>query len=101
MQLFLKQLTRQRGEVYRHGGEEFVVILPNYDLDETIRFAEKVRTAYADKRFIVDNNEQKITVSIGIALWPQHGNDFSEVLAAANKAENQAKKSGKNKVSSA
>jgi diguanylate cyclase (GGDEF)-like protein len=97
-QLFLRQLTHQRGKAYRHGGEEFVVILPNYDLNETIKFAEKLRIAFEDKNFIVDNNEQKITVSIGVALWPQHGNNFSEVLAAANKAENQAKKSGGNKV---
>lgn len=97
-QRFLKQLTRQRGEAYRHGGEEFVVILPNYDLNETNEFAEKLRIAFEDKKFIVDNSEQKITVSIGVALWPQHGNNFPEVLAAANKAENQAKKSGRNKV---
>jgi len=97
-QLFLKQLTRQRGEAYRHGGEEFVVILPNYNFNEATEFAEKLRIAFEDKTFIVNGNEERFTVSIGVALWPCHGNNFLEVLAAANGAENQAKKTGRNKV---
>lgn len=97
-QRFLKQLTRQRGEAYRHGGEEFVVILPNYNLNETTEFAEKLRITFENKTFIVNGNEERITVSIGVALWPHHGNNFLEVLGAANEAENQAKKNGKNKV---
>ncbi len=97
-QLFLKQLTRQRGEAYRHGGEEFVVILPNYNFNEATEFAEKLRIAFEDKTFIVNGNEERITVSIGVALWPRHGNNFLEVLTAANEAENQAKRSGRNKV---
>jgi len=98
LQLFLKQLTRQRGEAYRHGGEEFVVILPNYNFNEATEFAKKLRIAFEDKTFIVNGNEERFTVSIGVALWPCHGNKFLEVLAAANGAENQAKKTGRNKV---
>lgn len=97
-QLFLKQLTRQRGETYRHGGEEFVVILPNYNFNEATEFAEKLRIAFEDRTFTVNGNEERITVSIGVALWPRHGNNFLEILTAANEAENQAKKNGRNKV---
>jgi diguanylate cyclase (GGDEF)-like protein len=97
-QLLLKQLARERGEAYRHGGDEFVVILPNHNLTESSGFAEKLRIAFQDKRFIVNGNEEKITVSVGVALWPHDGNDFLDVLSAANEAENQAKKGGRNKV---
>jgi diguanylate cyclase (GGDEF)-like protein len=100
-QHFLKRLTHQRGEAYRHGGEEFVVILPNHDKDEALRFAEKLLTTFENTIFNVDGNEEKLTVSIGIAMWPDHGNKYSDVLEAANKAEHLAKEKGGNNVRTA
>lgn len=80
-----------RGGAYRHGGEEFLLILPNYDLSEATTFAKKVRTAFEETGFKVKDKVERLTVSIGIALWPKHGSRFSEVLEAANSAEIEAK----------
>jgi diguanylate cyclase (GGDEF)-like protein len=100
-QRLLKRLTLQRGEAYRHGGEEFVVILPNYDKDEALRFAEKLLKTFENTIFNVYRNKQKLTASIGVAMWPDQGNKYSDVLEAANKAERQAKEKGRNNVCAA
>ena len=97
-QKLLRQLTDHRGGAYRHGGEEFVVILPNYDIEEVIAFAEKVRAAFETYKFQVDGTNEAMTVSIGFASWPDHGNNLSDVLAVANKAEHLAKSEGRNTI---
>jgi diguanylate cyclase (GGDEF)-like protein len=97
-QKLLKQLTNYRGGAYRHGGEEFVVMLPNYDREEIMAFAEKVRAAFETQKFQVDGTDEAVTVSIGVAIWPYHGENLSDVLAVANIAEHQAKIEGRNTV---
>jgi diguanylate cyclase (GGDEF)-like protein len=97
-QKLLKRLTQARGGAYRHGGEEFVVILPNHNMEEAARFAEKVRRAFEAEIFKINANEQRLTVSIGVSIWPGHGSTFNDVLAAANGAEHLAKDRGRNTV---
>ena len=87
----MARLVQGRGEAYRHGGEEFLLIMPNLDTSEAQAFGEKVRIAFEDHRFEVDGETVKITVSIGVALWPVHGDVYREVLQAANRAEVEAK----------
>ena len=100
VQKLIRDLTQHRGEAYRHGGEEFVVILPNHDLKETCSFAEKIRATISAHEFMIDQSVIEITISVGVALWPNDGGDFDAVLSAANKAEHVAKESGRNRVES-
>ena len=97
-QTLLRQVTAYRGGAYRHGGDEFVVLLPNHSSDEAMRFAEKLRRAFETHRFQVSGADETLTVSIGVAIWPDHGKTLSEVLAAANKAEHLAKSEARNTV---
>jgi diguanylate cyclase (GGDEF)-like protein len=90
-QRLLAKLVQGRGEAYRHGGEEFLLIMPNMDRREAEAFAEKVRDAFERQTFEVRGASQAITVSVGVALWPDHGATYNEVLEAANRAELQAK----------
>jgi diguanylate cyclase (GGDEF)-like protein len=98
LQHTLERLVRHRGCAYRHGGEEFLILLPNHDRGETHDFAEKVRRTVADTTLTVENTPITVTVSIGIALWPAHGQTFDEVVLAANRAKNVAKAEGRNRV---
>lgn len=98
MQRLLKKLTAQRGEAYRHGGEEFLVILPNHNKDEAMLFAEKLRVTVQTHNFNIDGAKQQLTISVGVALWPNHGEEYNQVLQAANNAEHKAKSSGRNTV---
>lgn len=97
-QHLLKKLTTNRGEAYRYGGEEFLVILPNHNKDEALLFAEKLRVTFETHNFDIDDAKERLTVSIGIALWPDHGKEYNDVLKAANSAEHEAKNSGRNTV---
>ncbi|QOJ34715.1 MAG: GGDEF domain-containing protein [Nitrospira sp.] len=87
----IMQLSHHRGGAYRHGGEEFLVILPNVDRDEANNFAEKLRSAFERTSFQVQGNSENMTVSIGIAMYPQHGQTYGDVLQQANLAKALAK----------
>jgi len=88
----LARIAQGRGEAYRHGGEEFVLITPNLDAREAEALAEKLRSTFEQHRFDIDGRSEAVTVSVGVAVWPYSGSSYDEVLAAANRAEAEAKK---------
>ncbi len=90
-QKLLAKLVQGRGEAYRYGGEEFVIIVPNLDAREAKAFAEKVRDTFERQSFSIRGQTQKITLSIGVALWPENGATYDQVVQAANDAEAKAK----------
>jgi diguanylate cyclase (GGDEF)-like protein len=98
VQRLLKSATAQRGNAYRWGGEEFVVILPNHTEPEAVAFAERLRRTVEGHSFPVGDIAVRITLSVGVALFPKDGSTFDEVLRAANAAEHAAKKAGRNCV---
>jgi diguanylate cyclase (GGDEF)-like protein len=73
-------------------------LLPNHALDETVSFAERLRSAIEEYPFDVDGTIFRLTTSVGVAAWPLHGDDFGAVIEAANRAEHVAKDQGKNRV---
>ncbi len=79
----------------RHGGEEFIVIIPNVNKQEVYESAERFR--HAVETYII-NNVGRITVSIGIASWPESSNSFTEVLKIADNNLYHAKNHGRNQV---
>lgn len=81
----------------RHGGEEFIVILPETDASGGILAAEKIRAVVSDNPFEGDP-PLNITVSLGVACYPSHGNDRESLVAAADWAMYRAKAAGKNRV---
>lgn len=84
-------LTRSRGGAYKYGGDEYVLMLPNHDGAEGAGFAEKLCKAFAEHEFKVDSDTVRITVSIGVAIWPVHGAVYQDVLTKASEAKTQAK----------
>jgi diguanylate cyclase (GGDEF)-like protein len=89
----LAKFANFRGGCYRQGGDEFVVILPNHDAAESLAFGEKLRATFATHEFRVESAMERLTVSVGVACWPEHGKSFTEVLQVANAAKQVAKKS--------
>ncbi len=87
----LAGLVDQRGAAYQQGGDEFVLILPNHDRAEAVAFAEKVRALVASRKFQVGEQAESLTISGGVALWPEHGSTYDDVLAKANLAKREAK----------
>ena len=101
-QHLVRDAAMHRGAAYRHGGEEFVVMLPNCGVDQTAAFAETLRARVQARVFVVqEEQEVRLTVSAGVAAWPLHGEMLQTVIAEANMAEHEAKNAGKNRVRAA
>jgi diguanylate cyclase (GGDEF)-like protein len=80
----------------RFGGEEFLVLLPDTDSVGAIALAEKIRSAVAAIQ--VPTIERTITLSVGIAVLPDHALDADALQRAADRALYTAKNSGRDKV---
>jgi diguanylate cyclase (GGDEF)-like protein len=97
-QVLLRELSLHRGVAYRHGGEEFIILLPNQTASESNAFAERVRGTVDLHRFSVSGNQVHQTVSIGVACYPNDGTTLGEIVGQANRLEIQAKANEKNVV---
>jgi diguanylate cyclase (GGDEF)-like protein len=76
----------------RYGGEEFTIILPRTDLQQAAEVAEKLRQKTKRLQIQVDGaTVGEVTVSLGVAAYPQHGATWEDVLHAADMALLQAK----------
>ena len=86
--------TQMRGGdlACRYGGEEFTIILPNTGLQQAGEIAEKLRQKVRLLHIQINGATLgEITISLGVALYPQHGESWEEVLHAADMALLQAK----------
>jgi diguanylate cyclase (GGDEF)-like protein len=83
----------------RIGGEEFAALLP-CSLEDGVLAAERVREAFANSGIVVEDGPVDTTVSIGVAGGPA-GTELEVLLAAADTALYQAKRSGRNRVEAA
>lgn len=94
-QRLLKLLTN--GEIIsRIGGDEFTIILPKINhIDEVRQLAQDVNDLF-QQPFLLKNTEHFVTTSIGIALFPDHGNNASTLVMNADMAMYRAKEEGKN-----
>lgn len=88
-----------KGELYRLGGDEFALHLPDVLRRQAVEVAETVLGAVRQYRFCVNDRNvvSSLTVSIGIALYPFHGNELPRLLASADIALYQAKDLGRNR----
>ena len=86
----------------RFGGEEFVIVLPEMDLEEAQETAERLRRKVAEEPQPLGNGEAvPLTISVGVAVYPDHGQTASTLCAAADKAMYLAKDRGRNCVAMA
>ncbi len=97
--VFLQRQVRKRDIVCRYGGEEFTLIIPNIDADNLYNFAERVREQIKKMRVSYQNQSlEGLSLSLGAALFPQHGQAPAELLHAADKALYRAKEAGRDRV---
>ncbi len=91
--------VREGDVVCRYGGEEFTMILPGATLEQTRKRAEQIR-ASIERLAIRHGNDTvgAITMSFGIATFPDHGQTPRPVVKAADEALMQAKEAGRNRV---
>jgi diguanylate cyclase (GGDEF)-like protein len=85
--------------VCRFGGEEFVVILPTADLAASRTRAERLRSRTKEFTILYQGKSMgMITISVGVAAFPEHGTSPKELMAAADEALYEAKRGGRDQV---
>ncbi len=91
---YLLQAIDSPGIAARYGGEEFVLILPKRGIEEAAAQAEWIRVGF----FEAHGEAEEVTLSLGVAAWPQDGRSALELIDAADRALYEAKNSGRNRV---
>jgi diguanylate cyclase (GGDEF)-like protein len=91
----IREAVRESDVVFRYGGEEMAVVLPDCSPEQVAAVAEKVRAAVED---IGHADRAPITVSIGAAAYANDGARSEDLVAAADAALYEAKRGGRNRV---
>jgi diguanylate cyclase (GGDEF)-like protein len=97
----LTSVIREVDLAFRYGGEEFVVLLPEADVDGASRVAARLAAAVRDAPMTIpasasgEETTVDVTVSLGVAVFPEHGEDGAAVLSAADEALYAAKAAGR------
>lgn len=82
----------------RIGGEEFVMLLPEQSVEGAREAAERLRHAVGSSEVSISTDRLAVTMSGGLALFPDDGKDWENLFAAADRRLYAAKKGGRNRV---
>ena len=96
----VKKIVRSIDTVARFGGEEFCIILPGTTKENAVLMAERIRTE-VDKVCVPEWSSavsRKITISLGVASFPEDTEEQELLIKKADEAMYAAKKAGKNRV---
>lgn len=94
----LKDAARQTDIIARYGGEEFIIILPNTPKHEAVILGNRIREKVEEYNYYVEGNMVRITISGGIATFPEDAEDSKSLLYASDMALYNAKALGKKQV---
>lgn len=110
----LRTQSRQEDIACRYGGEEFVVVMPGAPLDVALQRAERWRQSFSELEFRASEEVEtdlsskvlhgklpgtfRVTISLGVATFPEHGVSGDSLLRAADRALYNAKEAGRNQT---
>jgi diguanylate cyclase (GGDEF)-like protein len=94
----LRNETRDYDVACRYGGEEFVVIMPGARVETARPRAEQLRSQFADLHLEFSGMVLQATISVGVAIFPLHGETSDALLRAADQALYAAKAGGRDRV---
>jgi diguanylate cyclase (GGDEF)-like protein len=92
----MRGATRSRDFAGRNGGEEFAILLPDTEIPAALRIAERVRAAIAEMS--LPGTDVTVTVSVGVAGYPEHASTPDRLARLADAALYLAKREGRNRV---
>jgi diguanylate cyclase (GGDEF)-like protein len=88
--------TARRGDIYcRYGGEEFLILLPDTDLEKAFGVAERLRLMLSAAK---SPTGESITLSLGVTHYPNSASDAEALIARADELLYQAKRNGRNQT---
>ena len=94
----LKDQVRSCDYCFRYGGDEFIVVLGGSTVKDSHKVAERIRRAIETKTFQVEGHSLNLTVSIGLAAYPEHAQSSSGLIQIADQAMYYGKRNSLNIV---
>lgn len=94
----MKKCFRKTDLLYRYGGEELIMIMPETNIEGALIPVQRLRRTIEDFDFDYNGVKAKVTASIGLTMNYQNLNTTAEILKSADDALYRAKESGRNKV---
>ncbi|MCX5893388.1 MAG: GGDEF domain-containing protein, partial [Deltaproteobacteria bacterium] len=89
--------TRKEDLPCRYGGEEFLIVMPGAPLETVVERArelnQQIKQLHLQSRHL-----HPVTISVGVALYPDHGSNGKEIMRAAEAALHRAKADGRDRV---
>lgn len=92
--IIMKNTIREADQAFRYGGDEFAILLPQTSISAAYKVAERIRQQTFAR---IEIGSSPISVSLGLASWPADGVGPNDIIAAADVALYQAKRSGGNR----
>ncbi len=98
--ILMKSMSKERDILCRSGGDKFFVFRPNISLVETIEFGKTLNISVLGELSLPYENQETplITVSIGVAHFPEHGENWKDIFQSAHDGLTRAKYSGRNRL---
>lgn len=98
--LLLRNNVREQDLVARYGGEEFAIILPETGKQVAGKLAERIRGCLSAQAFHFKETLQsgKLTISLGVATFPEDAKSLNDLVETADRALYKAKEKGRNRV---
>ncbi len=94
----LRKEMRGYSVIARLGGDEFAMLIPAAQKEDALAAATRLIDVFASREVTVADHTLRVAMSIGIALYPDHGTTTKELLAAADVAMYHVKESGRGRV---
>ncbi len=94
----LKESVRRSDIVIRYGGEEFLILLVDVEIDMAPKLADKIRETVENYSFKLTGSVLKKTISIGVSVYPDDTQNFWQCVKYADVALYKAKEMGRNRV---
>jgi two-component system, cell cycle response regulator len=94
----LKTSIRSCDYGFRYGGDEFIIVLPDTDIKGGQVVADRIRKAVEDARFLINGQEIRVTVSVGLAAFPDHAKTRDQIVQLADQAMYFGKRTSRNIV---
>ncbi len=94
----LRVILRDDDYAARFGGEEFLVLLPEAAEKTALAVAERLRSGIEKHVIDLNGKQVRVTLSIGVAIYPEAGTDVDAIIHSADEALYQAKTEGRNRV---
>ncbi|MFK5883215.1 MAG: diguanylate cyclase, partial [Candidatus Izemoplasma sp.] len=90
--------TRDEDVLIRYGGEEFIILFPNIDGNESLKAIDLIRRGIEEEFLLSKDIREFLTVSIGVSNYPSHTIRLEELIEYADRAMYSGKSSGRNKA---